>query len=53
MKRALDFVAALIGLVLTAPLVLVLAVLIRLRLGTPVFFRQQRPGFRGRPFILV
>jgi lipopolysaccharide/colanic/teichoic acid biosynthesis glycosyltransferase len=53
MKRALDFAAALIGLVLTAPLVLVLALLIRLRLGSPIFFRQQRPGFHGRPFILV
>ena len=53
MKRALDVVVAAVGLVVTAPLQLVLAVLVRLRLGSPVLFRQQRPGLGGEPFTLV
>jgi sugar transferase EpsL len=38
--------------VLTLPLILIVAVLIRSRLGSPVLFTQQRPGFRARPFVL-
>lgn len=44
LKRAIDFVAASIGLVLTAPLQLVIALLVRRNLGSPVLFRQDRPG---------
>lgn len=52
MKRLLDCLVALtVGLVL-APLILVVALLVRFRLGSPVFFRQQRPGLHGRPFML-
>jgi sugar transferase EpsL len=52
-KRALDFVLALSALVVLSPVLAVVAVLIRLRLGRPVFFRQDRPGLRGKPFSLV
>ncbi|MDB5799560.1 MAG: sugar transferase [Rhodocyclales bacterium] len=52
MKRVCDFLVAAFALILTAPLLLLLIVLIRLRLGSPVFFRQQRPGLRGQPFML-
>jgi sugar transferase EpsL len=52
-KRAFDLV--LVGL--SAPLwllvLLVLAVLVRVRLGSPVLFRQERPGLHGRPFDLL
>jgi lipopolysaccharide/colanic/teichoic acid biosynthesis glycosyltransferase len=53
MKRLLDFTAALAALVLLSPLIAVLALLIRTKLGSPVFFRQQRPGLHGKPFTLV
>lgn len=53
MKRLIDLVVALAGLVILSPLIAILALLVRLKLGTPVFFRQQRPGLKGRPFTLV
>lgn len=52
-KAAVDRVAAFVGLVLTMPLLLVLAVGVRLFCGRPVLFRQVRPGLRGAPFELV
>jgi len=52
-KRALDVVAASLGLlVLSGPLGLV-ACLVRWKLGSPVMFRQERPGLRARTFRLV
>lgn len=53
MKRAFDFCVALIALVLAAPVILILAVTIRLKLGNPVLFRQRRPGRNARPFELL
>lgn len=52
-KRLLDIVVALAGLVALAPLLLLVAVLVRLSLGAPILFRQERPGRYGRPFTLV
>jgi sugar transferase EpsL len=52
-KRAFDLAAVLISAPLWTPVLGVLAVLVRLKLGAPVFFRQQRPGMNGRPFALV
>ena len=43
-KRGLDFVLALAALVALSPVMLVTAVLIRIKLGSPVLFKQQRPG---------
>ena len=51
-QRSLDLIGALAGLVLLAPLLGASALLVRLRLGAPVLFRQTRPGFHGRPFTL-
>lgn len=53
MKRCLDFLAAAGLLLMLAPLLLVLAALVRARLGSPVLFRQPRPGLGGRVFTLV
>jgi sugar transferase EpsL len=50
MKRILDLVAALCGLILLSPVFLVTALLVRCKLGSPVLFRQQRPGLGARPF---
>jgi sugar transferase EpsL len=51
-KRLLDLVLTVPGLILISPLLAVLALLIRVRLGRPVFFRQVRPGLRGEPFLV-
>ena len=50
LKRLFDFFVATLGLVLAAPVMLVLAVLIRVKLGAPILFRQGRPGLGTRPF---
>jgi lipopolysaccharide/colanic/teichoic acid biosynthesis glycosyltransferase len=52
-KRLLDIVIAAIGLVLFAPLLLVTAVMVRIKLGSPVLFTQLRPGLHGRPFRML
>jgi len=52
-KHLLDRVCAAIGLILLSPLLAVLMGLVRWKLGSPVFFRRQRPGFKGRLFALV
>lgn len=51
-KRILDFLLALIGIVILSPLFLVLAVLVRTKLGSPVFFKQERPGKNEKVFTL-
>lgn len=51
-KRLLDFTASLSGLIILVPVFLVAAVLIRINLGAPVLFRQQRPGMQGKPFFV-
>jgi sugar transferase EpsL len=51
-KRAFDLLLAIPGTLILCPLLAALAILIRLRLGQPVLFRQTRPGYRGRPFTL-
>ncbi|HMT13570.1 MAG TPA: sugar transferase [Aestuariivirga sp.] len=53
MKRAFDLVMAAILLVLLAPVMLAVAMAIRLKMGSPVFFRQVRPGRDGKPFTMV
>jgi lipopolysaccharide/colanic/teichoic acid biosynthesis glycosyltransferase len=53
MKRLFDFVAALLALMLFALPLLVLARLIRRKLGSPVLFKQVRPGLHGKPFKMV
>ena len=43
-KRMLDFLIALVGLVVASPILLIVAVLVRIKLGSPVLFAQERPG---------
>ncbi len=52
-KRAVDVVVAGAGLAVTAPVMAAVAVAVRRDLGSPVLFRQVRPGLDGRPFELV
>ena len=51
-KAILDRIIALCALVLLSPVLLMLWVLLRISLGPHVIFRQERPGYRGRPFII-
>lgn len=51
-KSVLDLVAGAMLAVLLAPLLLLVALLVRLQLGSPVFFTQLRAGYQGRPFKL-
>jgi lipopolysaccharide/colanic/teichoic acid biosynthesis glycosyltransferase len=52
-KRALDIVASVGGLIITMPLMVLVAALIVLGEGLPLHFRQVRAGFRGRPFVFL
>ena len=51
-KRLLDLALTIPGAILISPLLGLVALLVRLKLGRPVLFRQVRPGYRGKPFTL-
>lgn len=53
MKRSFDVITTIAGLLLIWPLVLFLAVMVRIKLGSPIFFCQIRPGLHGKPFTMV
>ena len=53
LKRAFDIVFSAAWLLGFSPLLLVVAVLVRLKLGSPILFVQERPGLRARPFRMV
>lgn len=52
-KRAVDLALGVPALVLSLPVQAVVALAVRRRLGSPVLFRQERPGLRGVPFTMV
>lgn len=52
MKYIFDLLVAFVSLLILSPLLILLAILIRFRLGTPILFTQQRPGLNGKPFTL-
>lgn len=52
-KRLFDLIVASIGGLVVSPFAAVIGLLVRRKLGTPVLFRQQRPGLHGRPFELL
>jgi lipopolysaccharide/colanic/teichoic acid biosynthesis glycosyltransferase len=51
-KRLLDLLITIPGIILISPLLGLIALLVLLRFGPPVLFRQVRPGFRGEPFTI-
>jgi sugar transferase EpsL len=51
-KRILDLTVSISAVILLSPLTLLVALVVRLMLGSPVLFRQQRPGLNGKPFTL-
>jgi lipopolysaccharide/colanic/teichoic acid biosynthesis glycosyltransferase len=52
-KRLFDLALVIPGLLLLSPVLLCVALAVRLRLGPGVLFRQRRPGLRGRPFTIL
>ncbi|MAL87858.1 MULTISPECIES: sugar transferase [unclassified Brevundimonas] len=53
LKRLIDVLASALGLVVLSPLLFVLWLMVRRRMGSPALFRQMRPGLHGRPFEMI
>ena len=53
MKRAFDLIVSLLALIMLLPIILLVALLIRIKLGSPVLFKQARPGLHGKPFNML
>jgi lipopolysaccharide/colanic/teichoic acid biosynthesis glycosyltransferase len=51
-KRPQDFICALLALIVLSPVLLIVAILVRVKLGSPVIFKQERPGKDGKIFTL-
>ena len=51
-KRVLDFLLSLIALIVLLPVLIIVAILVRVKLGSPVIFKQQRPGKNEKIFTL-
>lgn len=51
-KRPLDFILSLIAIIILSPLLLIVAILVRIKLGKPIIFKQQRPGKNEKIFTL-
>ena len=52
-KRLMDVSAALLGLIILSPLLCIVALMVRFTMGSPVFFRQIRPGLNREPFEII
>ena len=52
MKRCLDFILSLCGIIVLSPVLIILAVLVRVKLGSPILFHQERPGKDEKIFTL-
>ena len=52
LKRIIDIIGALVGLIVSSPIMLIVSLIIYLTMGRPVFFKQLRPGMNGKPFVI-
>lgn len=52
LKRLLDMIMAALGLIILSPIIIVLCILVMVKLGTPVIFKQERPGLNEKIFTL-
>ncbi|ELX67346.1 sugar transferase [Prevotella nigrescens] len=52
-KRALDFVMSALGLILLSPIFVIISVLMKCQGNGPIFFRQARIGYKGKPFVIL
>ncbi|GGF96511.1 sugar transferase [Paenibacillus aceti] len=51
-KRPMDFILALISVIVLSPIMLIVALLVRIKLGSPVIFKQKRSGLNGKIFTM-
>ncbi len=51
-KRLIDFILSLLALIVLSPILLIVALLVRTKLGSPVIFKQERPGLNEKIFTL-
>lgn len=51
-KRILDFILSLIALIILSPLLLIISLLVKIKLGSPIIFKQERPGLNEKIFTL-
>ena len=51
-KRILDFTISLIGLIILSPILLIIAILVKTKLGSPIIFKQKRPGLNEKIFTM-
>lgn len=52
-KRVIEFIIVLVGLIVASPILLIVAILVKTKLGSPILFRQQRVGLNGEIFEMV
>jgi sugar transferase EpsL len=52
LKRIFDLTITLIGLVIISPILLIIAILVWIKHGLPIIYKQQRPGLKGAPFFI-
>ncbi|HHV30637.1 MAG TPA: sugar transferase [Clostridium sp.] len=52
LKRALDFILSLTAIIILSPFILLVALMVRVKLGNPIIFKQERPGLNERVFTL-
>jgi lipopolysaccharide/colanic/teichoic acid biosynthesis glycosyltransferase len=52
-KRSMDIIGAVIGLAILSPVLLSVMLMVRRKMGSPVLFRQKRPGVNGKPFEMI
>ena len=53
LKRVFDIIASLMGLILLSPVILITAILVRTKLGSPIFFTQDRVGKDNKIFKMI
>jgi len=53
LKRIIDVTGAVAGLLVLSPILVIVAICIRIQMGSPILFRQQRPGLHGKPFDML
>ncbi|MQT58766.1 sugar transferase [Pseudomonas sp. FSL R10-1350] len=53
MKRLFDIICSVYGLLILSPVILIVAWMIRRKLGSPVLFKQERPGLHGKSFLMI
>lgn len=49
-KRIIDFLLSLIGIIIVSPVLLIVSIMVRTKLGSPILFKQERPGLNGKIF---